>query len=210
MGHLWKVGSAATAPISSASSSRRSPGGLEPIFGGTAHWSKVGDADNLTGLNTTKSLKSLALPRGLYRSSNINRLRQSGTATRSMVSQGFSARLSHSTACRDARPAVSAQKSALGFEADRISGLLAQTNNPVLVDCVTYLTRYLASTKRELLELLDLQRRSLIYTSLVPIQPTYRWALVADLLKIQGALDQALIDAAERRGRQEQVVLAEF
>src|SRR5262249_26193325 len=37
-----------------------------------------------------------------------------------------------------------------------------------------------------------------------------RWALVADLLKIQGALDQALIDAAERRGRQEQVVLAEF
>src|SRR5262249_24977623 len=34
-------------------------GGLEPIFGSTVHWRKVGDAANLQAFNNTNSLKSL-------------------------------------------------------------------------------------------------------------------------------------------------------
>src|SRR5258708_34663162 len=71
---------------------------------------------------------------------------------------------------------------ASSLEADRISGLLAKTNNPALVDGVTYLTEYLASTKRGLLELLHLQRRSLIYTVTVPMQPPSKCTAIADRL----------------------------
>jgi hypothetical protein len=105
---------------------------------------------------------------------------------------------------------VQAQGIALGLEADRISRLIAQTNNPALVDCVTYLTGYLASTKRGLLELLDLQRRALMYISLLHITPSYNWTIIETLKNTQAQLDQTLIDAATNRGREEQTYSADF
>jgi hypothetical protein len=102
------------------------------------------------------------------------------------------------------------QDKAIGLEADRIAGLVAQTNNPALVDCVVFLTKYLAAAKRGLLELLELQRRALVYTSLVPSRPAYKWTVVAELDNARAALGQLVIAAAERRGRNPQRLDAEF
>lgn len=103
-----------------------------------------------------------------------------------------------------------AQSDALEMESDRISRVLAQTNNPALADCVTYLTGYLISTKRGLLELLDLQRRALMYISLLPITPSYQWTIVSTLKDTQALLDQKMVDAAAARGREEQTYSADF
>jgi hypothetical protein len=102
------------------------------------------------------------------------------------------------------------EQSALASESDRVATLLAETNNPALVECVTYLTRYLASSKREILELLDLQRRSLMYTSLVPIQPSYRWERIVDLQQVQATLLGVLVKASDDRGQAAQNFSAEY
>jgi len=96
-----------------------------------------------------------------------------------------------------------AQSRTTQLEADRVSRLLAASDNPVLSECVSYLRTFLAETKQSILEILDLQRRSLIYVTLSPIRPSYRWTTVAELRAAQGTFDDALTKAMDRRGGSE-------
>ncbi|MBX5164791.1 collagen-like protein [Rhizobium sp. NZLR4b] len=99
---------------------------------------------------------------------------------------------------------------ALQGEADRIKTLVAATNNPTLSDCVGFLTTYLEYSKNDLVETLELHRRALVYATLVPIKPSYRTAIVEDLLVTQLKLQKHLIDAMEVRAGADQNFSASF
>ncbi|QND19234.1 hypothetical protein HB774_02565 [Rhizobium leguminosarum bv. viciae] len=99
---------------------------------------------------------------------------------------------------------------ALRLETVRVGRLVAETNNPALTDCVTFLTALLVKVKLEVLELLDLRRRALVYETLVSMRPLYKWNRVIELRDAQTALDGALTRAMDTLGRERQNFDAEF
>lgn len=101
-------------------------------------------------------------------------------------------------------------EASLRLEAERVQRLLAHTNNPALSECVSFLTALVSKLKLDLLELLDLRRRSLIYETLVPIRPVYKWSKVVELRDAQTRYDQALLRAMEARGGEKQSYDVEF
>jgi hypothetical protein len=87
----------------------------------------------------------------------------------------------------------------LQLEAARISEFAAKTDDPALTDCVGFLGSYLSHAKRSILELSELQRRSIVYSTLTPIRPNYSWGTVAQLENAQLNFNEAWIKSLDQR-----------
>ena len=96
------------------------------------------------------------------------------------------------------------ERNSLKLESDRIRNLIVTSENPALTECVVFLTKSLRQAKRSVLEILDLQRRSLVYTSLHPKDPFYRWDTVTALKDAQLSMRELWIFAQQQRNGTEQ------
>ena len=103
-----------------------------------------------------------------------------------------------------------AEQQSLQLEGERIGRLIAATNNPALTECVLYLSSHLAFAKRSILELSELQRRSLMYAILKPIHPKYNDAVVAALKVSQIQYNEVWVDSLDAKGREEEIFDATF
>ena len=102
------------------------------------------------------------------------------------------------------------ERDSLELEAQRIERLIAATNNPALIECVLYLGAHLESAKRSILELSELQRRSLVYATLKPIHPKYSDAVIAALKASQLQYNEVWVRSLEAKGREELIFDATY
>ena len=97
-----------------------------------------------------------------------------------------------------------AEQDSLRTESHRIERLIAATNNPALTQCVVFLGTYLDHAKRSILELSELQRRSLVYATLKTIQPRYSTATIAELESAQLRFNEVWTHSLDEKGGEAQ------
>ncbi len=103
-----------------------------------------------------------------------------------------------------------AQKDLTVNETKRVRTLLTLTNNPALKECLFYLSKSLRQAKRDILALMELQRRSLIYTILKEVRPYYQWEKVAELRATQLSYNRIWIEGEKERDGEAQTLPAVF
>lgn len=103
-----------------------------------------------------------------------------------------------------------AKAAALTSEAEQARTQLATTGNPAFVEHVVFLHGYTQTAKLRLLETLELQRRSLVYATLVPIEPKYRLQKVVELREAFDRFGDAWLKAIEERNGEPLVFEGEY